>query len=122
MSSPLLQPNLWRSEIRRKEHIDPDESIRWLKTAVRNGSDYAAYAMGKEHLSGQHVRKDAEKAAEYLHQAGTSGQFLGTVSAGQVVPDGQGRGTGWGRRLPVVSGWGGASQIPRHKTKIRLWR
>ena len=47
---------------------DPDEGIRWLKVAAKNGNDYA-YVLGKEYLSGKHVVKNLDAAAEYLHQA-----------------------------------------------------
>lgn len=40
-----------------------------MKAAARNGNDYAAYALGKEYLSGKYVVKNPGTAAEYLHQA-----------------------------------------------------
>ena len=43
---------------------DPSEGIRWLNEAAQNGNDYAAYALGKEYLRGEHVLKNADRAAE----------------------------------------------------------
>ena len=41
--------------------------IRWMKAAARNGNDYAAYALGKEYLSGKYMVKNPGTAAEYLN-------------------------------------------------------
>lgn len=41
---------------------DVEEGIRWLKAATQNGSDYAAYRLGKEYLRGKFVEQDEEQA------------------------------------------------------------
>ena len=60
---------------------DPSEGIPWLNAAAQNGNDYAAYALGKEYLRGEHVLKNADRAAEYADLWGPLSDLLKKLSA-----------------------------------------
>ena len=40
---------------------------------MQSGSDYAAYRLGKEYLSGKNAPKEPERAAEYVSMAAERG-------------------------------------------------
>lgn len=48
---------------------NPKLGMQWLEYAASNGSDCAAYRLGKEYLKGELVKKDTAKAMDYLSQA-----------------------------------------------------
>ena len=71
------------------ETQNPAEGFYWLECAVQNGSDYAAYRLGKEYLSGKITPKNPERAAEYARMAAghkaddhEQGQTNSTMSMG----------------------------------------
>ena len=86
---------------------DLSEGIRWLNAAAQNVNDYAAYALGKEYLKGDHVLKNANTAAEYLHQAAEAQNPWRSI-CWQAAPDGRGCGAGSEHRLWLVPGCGNA--------------
>ena len=48
---------------------NPSLGMEWLEIAAENGSDTAAYRLGKEYLKGEHMKKDVGKALKYLTDA-----------------------------------------------------
>ena len=48
---------------------NPSLGMEWLEIAAENGSNTAAYRLGKEYLTGGKVKKDTEKALKYLTDA-----------------------------------------------------
>lgn len=51
---------------------NPSLGIEWLEIASENGSDTAAYRLGKEYLTGGNVKKDTAKALKCLTDAANS--------------------------------------------------
>ena len=60
------------------------EGMHWLEAAVRNGSHYAAYRLGKEYLRGEVVRKDMPKALEYLNRSAEAGNQFAQYTLGKL--------------------------------------
>lgn len=56
--------------------------MRWLETAVQNGSHYAAYRLGKEYLKGE--VKDMAKALEYLNRSAETGNQFAQYTLGKL--------------------------------------
>lgn len=75
---------------------DMREGLRWLKTAVENGSHYAAYRLGKEYLRGKIVGKDANKAMAFFTQSAEAGNSYAQYALGKLYLQGERGGTGSG--------------------------
>ena len=54
------------------EISDLVRGLEWLEIAAENGSDTAAYRLGKEYLTGGNVKKDTAKALKCLTDAANS--------------------------------------------------
>ncbi len=62
----------------------------WLERAAQNGSDYAAYQLGKEYLSGKNAPKNPERAAEYVRMAAEWGNPYAQYLLGKLCLSGDG--------------------------------
>lgn len=69
---------------------DPDEGIRRLKQAAENGNHFAAYRLGKEHLSSEFVSKDTTKAIDWFIQSAEVGNQYAQYMLGKLYLTGQG--------------------------------
>ena len=58
--------------------------------AAQNGSDYAAYRLGKEYLSGKNAPKNPERAAEYVRMAAERGNPYAQYLLGKLYLSGDG--------------------------------
>ena len=62
---------------------DVDAGLRWLELAAQNGSDYAAYRLGKEYLKSE--RKDVQKALRYFEHAADTGNQFAQYALGKLL-------------------------------------
>ena len=63
---------------------DPELGVQWLEYAALNGSDRAAYRLGKEYVKGAVVNRDASKAVEYLTQSADAGNQYAQYALGKL--------------------------------------
>ena len=63
--------------------------VQWLECATRNGSDCAAYQLGKEYLRGKVVERDPAKAMDYLTQSAETGNQFAQYVLGKLHLDRQ---------------------------------
>lgn len=73
------------------EVCDPVLGVQWLEYAARNGSNFAAYHLGKEYLKGEIVKRDITKAAKYLTQSAEAGNQYAQYALGKLYLDKQDR-------------------------------
>ena len=60
------------------------------RAAAQSGSDYAAYRLGKEYLSGKNAPKNPERAAEYVRMAAEQGSPYAQYLLGKLYLSGDG--------------------------------
>ena len=63
--------------------------MEWLERAARNGSDCAAYRLGKEYLRGKVVEKDVSKAVEWFTQTAEVGDPYAQYVLGKLYLEGE---------------------------------
>ena len=66
------------------EICNPARGIEWLEIAAENGSNCAAYLLGKEYLTGGNVKRDTAKATGYLMQAAEAGNQYAQYTLGKL--------------------------------------
>lgn len=66
-----------------------EDGLRWLDSAANHGNTWAMVRIGKELLAGEHVPKDAEKAAQYLIRAGQLGNATAQYALGKLLLEGK---------------------------------
>ena len=69
---------------------NPAQGLYWLERAAQSGSDYAAYRLGKEYLSGKNTPKNPERAAEYVRMAAEQGNSYAQYLLGKLYLGGDG--------------------------------
>lgn len=73
------------------ETQNPAQGFYWLeRAAAQSGSDYAAYRLGKEYLSGKNAPKNPERAAEYVRMAAEQGNPYAQYLLGKLCLSGDG--------------------------------
>jgi len=65
------------------------DGLRWLDSAASHGNTWAMVRIGKELLAGEHLPKDAEKAAQYLRRAGQLGNATAQYALGKLLLEGK---------------------------------
>ena len=70
---------------------DTNLGIQWLEYAAHNGSDRAAYRLGKEYLKGKIVGQNTDKAVEHLTQSAEAGNQYAQYALGKLYLDRQDR-------------------------------
>lgn len=70
---------------------DTNLGIQWLEYAAHNGTDRAAYRLGKEYLKGKIVGQNTDKAVEHLTQSAEAGNQYAQYALGKLYLDRQDR-------------------------------
>ncbi len=66
------------------EVYNPELGLQWLEYATNNGSDCAAYRLGKEYLKGVVMEKDVAKEMDYLTQSAEAGNQYAQYALGKL--------------------------------------
>ena len=61
----------------------------WLRRAAQSGNTYAAYRLGKEYLTGEHVPKSTDKAAGCFRSSAEQGNPFAQYMLGKLYLEGK---------------------------------